>query len=123
MASIRAEAVAEILWELKQREKLSTLSEVAGRFKPGVNGKTILNCLETVKKEWPHLQWWRAVRDDGTITEGSDLAGALTSNGYELSPVNGKDAVVEIVGFEAHVYSWTAQIPADAEAAPAVSPA
>lgn len=122
MASIRAEAVAEILWELKQREKLSTLSEVAERagFKPGANGKTILNCLETVKKEWPHLQWWRAVQDDGTIAVGSDLAGALVSHGYELAPVDGRKEALQITNFETHVFCWTQIVE---ESAPAVAPA
>lgn len=122
MASIRAEAVAEVLWELKQREKLSTLSEVAERagFKPGVNGKTILNCLETVKREWPHLQWWRAVQDDGRLTADSELAGALQTAGYELQAVTGRKTQVEIVDFQTHVFCWT-QILDEVE--PAVSPA
>jgi alkylated DNA nucleotide flippase Atl1 len=120
MPSIRAEAVAEVLWELKQLEKLSTYTEVAERagFKPGVNGKTILTCLETVRKEWPHLQWWRAVQEDGRLKAESEHAGVLQANGYELSPVTGRAAVVEIVAFETHVYSWTltADDPATVEA-------
>jgi alkylated DNA nucleotide flippase Atl1 len=118
MPSIRAEAVAEVLWELKQLEKLSTYTQVAERagFKPGANGKTILACLETVRKEWPHLQWWRAVQEDGRLTADSEHATVLTTNGYELTPVTGRKAVVEIAAFETHVYSWT--MPA-AETAPA----
>jgi alkylated DNA nucleotide flippase Atl1 len=69
MASSRSQAVADVLWELKQAEKLGTLSRVARRagFSPGSAGKTILNVLEGVRREWPHLQWWRVVRDDGTL--------------------------------------------------------
>lgn len=109
MPSIRAEAVAEVLWELKQLEKLATYSQVAERagFKPGANGKTIITCLETVRREWPHLQWWRAVQEDGCLTADSEHAGYLKSQGYELNPVDGRKAVVEIVGFETHVYQWT----------------
>ena len=109
MPSIRAEAVAEILWELKQLEKLASYTEVAGRagFKPGVNGKTIITCIESVRKEWPHLQWWRVVQEDGHVTADTEHAVALTSNGYELNPVAGRKTLVEIVGFEAHNYSWT----------------
>lgn len=116
MASIRAEAVAEVLWELKQLEKLSTYSQVAERagFKPGVNGKTIMTCLETVKKEWPHLQWWRAVQDEGRLTAESEQAEILAGKGYELQPLSGRKAVVEIVNFETHTYFWTHQTDAAA---------
>lgn len=109
MPSIRAEAVAEVLWELKQLEKLSTYTQVAERagFKPGVNGKTIINCIETVKKEWPHLQWWRVVQDEGRLTAESEHAGILTERGYELQPSTGRKTLVEIVNFETHVYAWT----------------
>ncbi len=69
MSSSRAQAVADVLYELKQAEKLGTLTGIARRagFNPGVNGKTALNVLESVRREWPHLQWWRVVRDDGTL--------------------------------------------------------
>lgn len=122
MPSIRAEAVAEVLWELKQLEKLSTYTEVAERagFKPGINGKTILGCLETVKKEWPHLQWWRVVQEDGQVTAESEQATTLSSNGYTLNPVTGRKTQVEIADFETHVFAWT-QLISDAE--PAIAPA
>src|SRR6476469_6982075 len=69
MSSSRAQAVADVLYELKQAEKLGTLTGVARRagFNPGVNGKTALNVLENVRREWPHLQCWPVVRDDGTL--------------------------------------------------------
>lgn len=120
MPSIRAEAVAEVLWELKQLEKLSTYSQVAERagFKPGVNGKTIIGCLETVKKEWPHLQWWRVVQDEGRLTADSEHAEILSEKGYELQPSTGRKTLVEIVDFETHVFAWT--LPAEPEVAEAV---
>ena len=77
MSSSRAQAVADVLYELKQADKLGTLTGVARRagFNPGVNGKTALNVLENVRREWPHLQWWRVVRDDGALcySEQADL--------------------------------------------------
>lgn len=123
MPSIRAEAVAEVLWELKQLEKLSTYAEVAERagFKPGANSKTIITCLETVKKEWPHLQWWRAVQEDGRLEAESDHAGALASNGYTVTPVTGRKAVVEIVDFQTHIFSFTQALAAKAETSASVS--
>lgn len=69
MSSTRAQAVADVLYELKRAEKLGTLTGVSRRagFNPGVNGKTAINVMENVRREWPHLQWWRVVRDDGTL--------------------------------------------------------
>jgi alkylated DNA nucleotide flippase Atl1 len=69
MSSARAQAVADVLYELKQAEKLGTLTGVAKRagFNPGASGKTAMNVVENVRREWPHLQWWRVVRDDGTL--------------------------------------------------------
>ena len=60
--STRAQAIAEILWQLKKAEKLATLTSIAARagFSPGANGRTVSTCLKTVRRDWPHLQWWRA---------------------------------------------------------------
>ena len=86
MSSSRAQAVADVLYELKQAEKLGTLTGVARRagFNPGVNGKTALNVLENVRREWPHLQWWRVVRDDGALCY-PDQADTLTKQGIALA--------------------------------------
>ena len=86
MSSSRAQAVADVLYELKQAEKLGTLTGVARRagFNPGVNGKTALNVLENVRREWPHLQWWRVVRDDGTLCF-AEQADALTKQGIVIA--------------------------------------
>ena|SRR3990172_2417626 len=71
IASTRAQAVATILWELKRAEKLSTLSAIADRagFSPGPSCRTISTCLKTVRRDWPHLEWWRAVGDKGQLEE------------------------------------------------------
>ncbi len=108
MASIRAEAVAEVLWELKRLEKLATYSIVAERagFKPGTEGKNITTCLEAIKRDWPHLQWWRAVQDDGRLNADSDQAQQLKANGYQLAAASGRKTIVEIVALETHIFSW-----------------
>jgi alkylated DNA nucleotide flippase Atl1 len=86
MSSARAQALADVLYELKQAEKLGTLTGVARRagFNPGVNGKTALNVLENVRREWPHLQWWRVVRDDGTLCF-AEQSEALTRQGIAIA--------------------------------------
>jgi hypothetical protein len=86
MSSSRAQAVADVLWELKQAEKLGTASRVARRagFSPGANGKTIINVLESVRREWPHLQWWRIVRDDGKLIH-KDQSQHLSDAGIKVS--------------------------------------
>jgi len=86
MSSSRAQALADVLYELKQAEKLGTLSGVARRagFNPGVSGKTALNVLDTVRRDWPHLQWWRVVRDDGALCF-SEQADLLTRQGISVA--------------------------------------
>jgi alkylated DNA nucleotide flippase Atl1 len=67
MASSRAQEVAEILFELKRADKIATFSSIAGKagFSAGANGRTVVTCLKTVRRDWSHLQWWRAIKDDG----------------------------------------------------------
>lgn len=108
MPSIRAEAVAEVLWELKRLEKLATFTEVAERagFKPGVGGKNLTTCLEAIKRDWPHLQWWRAVQDDGHLPADCEQVTHLKSAGYEVAIASGRKTVVEIVDCTTHLISW-----------------
>ena len=53
MASLRAELLAEVLWELKKINKLATYTEVSLRagFKPGSGYKTVLTSLEAVRRD------------------------------------------------------------------------
>ncbi len=69
--SSRAQAVADILWELKKAEKLATFTSIAARagFPPGLNGRTVSTTLKIVRRDWPHLQWWRAIADNVHIDE------------------------------------------------------
>jgi hypothetical protein len=61
MASVRAAEVAELLWEIKRADKVGTFTGVARKagFSPGAAGRTIQTVLKTVRRDWPHLQWWR----------------------------------------------------------------
>lgn len=108
MASMRAELVAEVLWELKKINKLATYTEIAQRagFKPGANGKTILNSLDVVKRDWPHLQWWRALPDDFCLDKQTDHVDQLQANGFTLEDVKGKKSGVTVVDLTTSLYTW-----------------
>lgn len=86
MTTQRAEGVAELLWELKRAGKLATYSQLADRagFSAGSNGRAMQTCLKTVRKHWPHLQWWRAVADNGVVDSESDQVGFLEEAGFVL---------------------------------------
>ena len=87
MASTRAPAVAEVLWELKRADKVATYSTIASRagFSAGAKGRAMLTCMKTIRRDWPHLQWWRAVRDDLTV-EAGEHAEELEEWGAVITP-------------------------------------
>lgn len=87
MASTRAPAVAEVLWELKRADKVATYSTIANRagFSAGAKGRAMLTCMKTIRRDWPHLQWWRAIRDDFTVTAG-EHAEELEEWGASVTP-------------------------------------
>jgi len=95
IASTRAQAVAEILWELKRAEKLATLTSIAHRagFNPGSGCRTVSTCIMTVRRDWPHLQWWRAVADDGVLDKEQQLL--LIEAGFGTEALDGNSAVVK----------------------------
>ncbi len=103
IASTRAQAVAEILWELKKADKLATLSAIADRagFPAGPQGRTISACLKNVRRDWPHLQWWRAVADNGQLD--GDQAACLKEAGYGTS-AHGE--TFEISSLTEQLMSW-----------------
>ena len=111
IASTRAQAVAEALFELKRADKLATLTAVAGRagFSPGSGCRTVNTCVTTVRRDWPHLQWWRAVPDDGILSE--EQATHLVEAGYETEAGEG-DAVV-VKALDEQLMNW--EDPSDAE--------
>jgi alkylated DNA nucleotide flippase Atl1 len=122
MASARAEAVAELLWELKRADKVSTYTKVARKagFSPGAGGRTIQTTMKAVRRDWPHLQWWRAFPDDGLVEAGGEQAQVAEEAGFELTKP--KDEMVALNGFEEHVMVWEEpEEEAPAEAAPAAT--
>jgi len=94
-SSTRAQAVAEILWELKQADKIATLTSIANRagFSPGSGGRTVITCLRLVRRDWPHLQWWRAVADNGQLEEEQESF--LIEAGFETETVDGDTVVIK----------------------------
>lgn len=104
VSSTRAQAIAEILWELKKAEKLATLTSIATRagFAPGSGGRTVSSCLKTVRRDWPHLQWWRAVSDNGQLEE--EQKSYLAKAGFETETVEGGSIVIK--SFAAQLMNW-----------------
>jgi alkylated DNA nucleotide flippase Atl1 len=102
--STRAQAIAEILWQLKKAEKLATLTSIAARagFSPGANGRTVSTCLKTVRRDWPHLQWWRAVADNGQLDD--EQKSCLSNAGFETETVDGGTVVIK--SFSKQLMTW-----------------
>lgn len=111
MVSSRAAEVAEVLWELKRAGKLATFSSIATRagFSAGTNGRTVQTALRTVRRDWPHLQWWRAVTDDGVVEKGSEHEERLRESGFELQPVKGRDNAIALSGLDECLMSWESE--------------
>lgn len=116
MASVRAENVAEVLWELKRIDRMATFTDVATRagFKPGAGGRTMLTCLATVQRDWPHLQWWRVIPDDGFIAHDSPLALQLRTVGLELEPADSRKGFLTISDLSARLFKWEVETVATA---------
>lgn len=120
MASTRAEEVAELLWELKRAAKVAKYSVIAKRagFSAGANGKAMETALKTVRRDWPHLQWWRAVADTTLVAKDSEQAKKLAEAGITLKP--GKDDTMVLAAPEDVLMEWPEP---PAPAAPAVETA
>ena len=108
MTSTRAQAVAEILWELKRADKVASYTHIAGRagFSAGSNGRTMDTCLKTVRRDWPHLQWWRAIKDDGRFDEGCEQAEKLRECGFDIAQADGDDGAETVSELESHLMNW-----------------
>ena len=108
MVSTRAADVAEILWELKTAGKVATYTVIAGRagFSAGQNGRAVQTALRTVRRDWPHLQWWRAISDDGLMEKGSEQEEKLRESGFELEDSDGKNDSTTLTAIEEHLMSW-----------------
>ena len=108
MTSTRAQEVAEVLWEVKRADKVATYSAIAGRagFNAGSSGRTVLTVLRSVRNGWPHLEWWRAVRDDGQLDKGSEQEEKLIEAGFELEGIDGCDERVQLKSFDEQLMAW-----------------
>jgi alkylated DNA nucleotide flippase Atl1 len=106
MASSRAQLVAEVLWELKRADKVATYSSIAARagFSAGTGGRTMKTCLKTVRRDWPHLHWWRAINDDGAIKKGGEQQKMLEGLGIDVA--DGKADVSTVDLQNALVMNW-----------------
>ena len=104
VASTRAQAIAEILWELKKAEKLATLTSIANRvgFSPGATGRTVITSLKTVRRDWPQLQWWRAVADNGQVD--AEQKSYLAEAGFESE--SAEDGSIAIKAFAEQLMIW-----------------
>jgi alkylated DNA nucleotide flippase Atl1 len=105
-SSARAQAIANILYELKKADKIATYTAVAARagFSAGAKGRSVITCLKTVRRDWPHLQWWRAVSDTGLLEKGSDHEQMLVESGYETEAA--EDEMALIKSLDLQLMSW-----------------
>ncbi|MDA0283187.1 MAG: hypothetical protein O3B13_08515 [Planctomycetota bacterium] len=108
MASVRAQEVAELLWELKRADKVGTFTGVARKagFSPGASGRTIQTVLKTVRRDWPHLQWWRVFPDDGLIEKDTEQSQLAVEHGFEF--LDSGDQII-IDSFTEHVFVWVSE--------------
>ena len=108
MASSRADEVAELLWELKRADKISKFTLIASRagFAAGNKGRAMMTTLKTVRRDWPHLHWWRAVADDGILEAESEQLGMLREAGFEFAAVKDDGKQFVIKELEVHVMRW-----------------
>ena len=108
MTSSRAEGVAEVLWELKRAGKVATYSVIARRagFSAGTNGRSMQTALRTVRRDWPHLQWWRAIQDNCQLERGSEHVDKLKESGYDVEDASGKNDDLTISYLDEHLMLW-----------------
>ena len=118
MTSSRAEGVAEVLWELKRAGKVATYSSIAQRagFSAGSNGRSMQTALRTVRRDWPHLQWWRAIQDNGQLERDSEHVDKLKESGYDVEEASGKNDDLTLSSIDLHLMLWDGEsVDADAE--------
>ena len=108
MTSTRAQGVAEVLWELKRASSIGAYTTVARRagFSAGSKGRAMMTCLKTVRRDWPHLEWWRAVPDDGKVERSSDHATLLIEGGYDITDDESDEEKSVVTDFEEQIMNW-----------------
>jgi alkylated DNA nucleotide flippase Atl1 len=102
--------LAELLWELKKAQKVATFSTLAKQagFSAGLNGRTMTTTIRTIRRDWPHLEWWRAIGDDGLLAKDSEHETKLRESGYELEEAKGKRGALMIKSLDKHLMVWEA---------------
>lgn len=110
----RAAEVAEILWELKKEDKIATYGVIASRagFSAGSKGRSVITALKGVKRDWPHLQWWRAVPEEGAVEKDSEHENLLRDMGFDFEE---QDELMVLVGHENRLMSWEEDDSADSD--------
>ncbi len=116
MVSNRASEVAELLWELKKAQKIAKYSSLAKQagFSAGMNGRAMATTIRTIRRDWPHLEWWRAIGDDGLLEKDSEHESKLRESGFELEEVKGKRGSLSVKSLEKHLMVWDQAIEATA---------
>ena len=118
MTSTRAQGVAEVLWELKRASMIGKYTTVARRagFSAGSKGRAMMTCMKTVRRDWPHLQWWRAVPDDGKVDRDSDHATLLVEGGYDIVDDEADEEKSLVTDFEEQVRTWEEESDTESDA-------
>ena len=109
MSSTRASEVAEALFELKRADKVATYSAIAKRagFSAGSSGRAMKTALKTVRRDWPHLQWWRAIDDNSTIEKGGEQEEMLREIGIEIEDSGSSAEELKVALADEQVMDWT----------------
>ncbi len=109
MTSTRAEDVAEVLWELKRADKVAKFSAIAQRagFSAGTNGRAMHTCIKTIRRDWPHLQWWRAITDDETVEKDSEQVERLAELGVAVDNQASSEEQVKLEVKDDLLMDWT----------------
>ena len=66
---------------------------------------------------WPHLEWWRAVPDDGKVERSSDHASLLIEGGYDITDDEADEEKSVVTDFEEQIMNWDEEEGAEAESA------
>ncbi len=101
----RAAEVAEVLWELKKEDKIATYGVIASRagFSAGSKGRSVLTALKGVRRDWPHLQWFRAVSEEGAVEKNSEHETLLRDIGFDFEE---QDELMVLIGHEERMKIW-----------------
>ena len=59
--------------------------------------------LKTVRRDWPHLQWWRVFPDDGLIEKDTEQSKLAEEAGFTF--VESGDQII-LESFQDHVFVW-----------------